>query len=202
MEQRRGSIHDRNGLPFGRAMKRLHELVVRADKVYEEIQQNFDQAANPAMGIATEDALVQMWQNHVEGKQDSKLEFEGTNDNEAPVDNPGQIADMDRDLTTALQIAFTSMPKLDGKESKKTVARLREAKRLQQRVETVGRQILELLAEFSDGPESCVALRAELENLKTAIDPTNERNKILFKSPADDVDDNASMAGNNGQERV
>jgi len=196
MEQRLGSpVYFKNAPPFGRAMRRLHEQTERARDFYNNIMDEFDQDITSSVKkYATEEVLAELWQNKINGKRDPRISVDDGEEDETFRETKGKVADMKRDLSNALLLALHSTIRHGREESVRNKARRDTAKRLLRKVETANALILDLLGQVRGGREHCVALVSELDELKALIDPDNH--KDIYKTEADDVDDNAPSAGN------
>lgn len=182
-------------------MRKLHGQMEAAETFYQGIQQEFDNDTTAMKKYATEEVLTELWQNRVNGKRDSRLEAEDTADDDSFRETKFQFMEMRKDIERALAIALQSSTKIEKGESKKSRGRCEDARRLQKKVGTAAGDILDLLVKATMERDECEALLRELGGLKKLIDPEADENKRLYKTTAeDDEDDNSSMAGNDGRE--
>jgi len=102
-----------------------------------------------------------------------------------------EFEDENRKVAQDLDRALRSKMRENG-QSRRSAARLDAAKRLQEKVETAGMQILDLLETAAEGPGRCAALVHELDYLRELINPGHEKNADLYAGRANEDEDEGS----------
>lgn len=195
MDIRLGSMAQvQNAMPFGRAMRKLHEQVTAAEQFYSSFQSDYDNEISILKRYAPVAVLSGLWRARVVGKRDLKtvLEGEERQDDENLREIKGKFDDTARDLRHALTTALSADFKMDAAKSNQNKIRCGEAHCLYERVTLSNTLIRQRLNNVAESREDCVLLVKQLVELGKIIDPESEDNRFLYQSPADEEDNNTS----------
>lgn len=177
----------RDALPFGKAMKKLRTVVKEAETIHSEILTAFVVDVQNVKNYTPDKILRQLWSLKLDSV--SKIPERVENHNQHSFDNSdqdGNKAKKENDsedtlheqlnhqiaqVAEALKQAHTSIV---VEKSNTTIFKASE--RLKEKIDTAGRQILELSHRVGDGSQDCEALLDELKGLHTLL----ESNKKLY----------------------
>lgn len=169
-----GSLKE--GLPFGKAMKWLHEETEVAIAFYNEFEAEFG-AEVERLTYADKKMQKKLWTMKLAGKRSDPNQ----NMPDKPAEKWGKLfSEQKRSLCVAMEAVLNATLSLRDKNSPKPVA-LEVMKRLQQKVDTVSRQIVDLLNSAAADREHCKVLLGELGFLKWLVDPKKEENKTMLE---------------------
>lgn len=185
---------EKSTVPFSKAMRNLHRQLDKTASTYETFQRDYENDISSIKKYATKDILDRLWKLRVKGEKDPKTIGDNDDENEQPDEelagNKDKLQLCQRNAAQALKVAINSAVKEKGSKS-----RIRTAEHLKDKVKTSSRQILKLFDLALEGPEHCVTLWDELDELKKMVDPESPRNKALYKG---DLDEDAVSSGGSG----
>ncbi|TGO39854.1 hypothetical protein BHYA_0046g00070 [Botrytis hyacinthi] len=188
-------------LPFGKAMKKLRTVIKEAGVIYSEVLKEYDADVQSVKTYTPERILRQLWalkldsvskipkqtedldQHTGYGNPDQDSNIKKVNDSEDTLYE--QLNHQIAQVMEALKSAHVSTV---GEKSSTTVSKASE--RLKEKIDTTGRQILELFQRARNGSQDCEALLDELNGLYTLL----EGNKKLYanEKEGENVESSAS----------
>lgn len=196
-----GDVLQKDTLPFGKAMKKLRTVIKEAETAFSGFLKQYDSDIQSIREYTPDKILRQLWTLKLDSVSKVPQQAEDPNrdqgyGNEDQDDNSKKINDSEDTpyeilnnqvmrVAVALKQAHTSMI---GEKSSATVFKASE--RLKEKIETTGRQILELSQRAKDGNQDCEALLDELKGLYTLL----ESNKKLFAVEKEGEDAEGSNA--------
>jgi hypothetical protein len=169
-------------LPFGLAMKELHRKLEAAEKFYESFESEYEDDIKSIKAYAAKEILEKLWTRKVRGSnapQAASTNQDGYNDGDF-AEYGGKFAAFRGTVRHALDEAMNSRLG-DGAHDLQSGTRYNSMCRLVEKIETANRQILPLLDGASKGQDACKVLIEELQQLKSLVDPENEKTKHIFK---------------------
>ncbi|KAL2076215.1 hypothetical protein VTL71DRAFT_1158 [Oculimacula yallundae] len=184
---------------FSKAMKRLFKELAEAETVYGDHQTAFDNDTTEIKKYAGDDSLGVLWKKKWAGKNGDS---DGENAQEATEVFSQTHADLKQKLEMALQEATLSKF-TPGQDARRTPIQIENAKRLQEKVVTASKQIIDLLGNVSLHRDYSLSLLNELVLLKTLIDPELDANKSLYRPGAGvGAGDSAGAGNGDGQQQA
>lgn len=189
-----------NGIPFGRAMTKLHKQLERAYRFYEDFKSQFENEISLIKVYAEDHILEDLWVMKVRGRSLPVMrgnrgfsDFRGDSDEDDPaLERPGlRFAVMRKKVIEALGTALHSdvNASTGSLQSKKAAGRHDSIERLHGKVATANEQIRSLLSAAADTSENCDGLLNELQMLKDLVDPDSVKNRALYRDFDDEEDE-------------
>lgn len=183
-------------VPFGRAMRKLHKELEKAEAFYKGFYNDFDADIQSIKAFATQDIRADLWllkAGRLPGDRKSSDSTEGNDDNDQEK-SPEQLSQKfdgwEEKVNRAMQTAIDARIGESSSPNRKIETRLDSRRRLQRKVEVASEQIADLLQKAADDRDGCKALLSELDALKALIDPDDQKNSEMYKGVGDDeVDD-------------
>jgi len=173
---------DKESLPFGKAMHKLHRQLLQAEEFYGNFQTEYDNDIEKIQRYANEKILSMLWVLRVGGIKNSAATLnEQDDENDDLADMTEKFSAMRKKVAQALQGAINSNIKEGTAPGRKSKIRLENGRRMRDKLITANQLILELLNSTPEARDDCKALIHELGQLKTLIDPDVEENKELYK---------------------
>ncbi|KAF7911105.1 uncharacterized protein EAF01_002613 [Botrytis porri] len=176
-------------LPFGKAMKKLRTVIKEAGVIYSGVLKEYDADIQSVKTYTPERILRQLWalkldsvskipeqmedlnQHGGYGNQDQDANIKKVNDSEDTL-----YEQLNHQIAQVMEALKQALMSTVGEKSSATVFKASE--RLKEKIDTTGRQILELFQRSRDGSQDCEALLDELNGLFTLL----EGNKKLYAS--------------------
>ncbi|KAF5871775.1 putative ribonuclease p complex subunit protein [Botrytis fragariae] len=174
-------------LPFGKAMKKLRTVIKDAGVIYSGVLKEYDSDVQSVKTYTPERILRQLWTLKLDSVSKIAEPTEDLNQH-ARYGNPDQdtnikkVDDSEDTLYEQLnhQIAQVmealKQARVSTVEEKSSATVFKASERLKEKIDTTGRQILELFQRARDGSQDCEALLDELNGLYTLL----EGNKKLY----------------------
>jgi hypothetical protein len=181
-----------NPLPFGRAMKNLHNQLGKAEELYSRFQSEYENEIAAVKKYTKARTLSSMWASKVKGERDPQT-FAEDEDRLADDDIEKfdqNFADMEKKVAAALRTAVSSTLNM-VQSSEKQQARFQASKRLQQRLRLALQQFMDLMEKAKESGEHCRYLVDELQKFQALVNPDSEMNKELYRSSDEDEDASA-----------
>lgn len=201
MDTRLGTLPQiMSALPFGRAMRKLHEQVSTAEQFYTKLRDDFDSAIEQISTHCSIKLQQSIWRSRVEGRLDPKSIMRGQEErtNADVRELKGQFLDARRDLLHALHTALSSKFEVNPEKDLQSAVDYKAGRRMLDNVRLKSEHIEQLMRETRENREGCVMLLDVLEELKEMIDPEKDKNKVLFQRVENEEDDRRSTDGNVG----
>jgi len=181
-----------SNVPFGQAMRRLFKQLEKAEDFYRTFQSEFNNDVAAIKKYATPEILMELWLLKVQGgprRQPSYQSQEPTDENDPSIQVKVQrFDDINSKLLHCLRVGLDARISDAIQGSSQNVTRLDSIRRLQEKVQLASEYITDLVHKASKSGEDCDALLRELELLKGLVDPSDERNKGLYRSDEEEGD--------------
>ncbi|TGO11815.1 hypothetical protein BTUL_0101g00370 [Botrytis tulipae] len=174
-------------LPFGKAMKKLRTVIKEAGVIYSGVLKEYDADVQSVKTYTPERILRQLWTLKLDSvskipKQTEDLDQHagyGNSDQDANIEKVNDSEDtlyeqLNHQIAQVMEALKQAHVSTVGEKSSATVFKASE--RLKEKIDTTGRQILELFQRARDGSQDCEALLDELNGLYTLL----EGNKKLY----------------------
>lgn len=174
-------------LPFGKAMKKLRTVIKEAGVIYSGVLKEYDVDVQSVKTYTPERILRQLWAFKLDSvskipKQIEELDQHagyGNSDQDANIKKVNDSEDtlyeqLNHQIAQVMEALKQARVSTVGEKSSATVFKASE--RLKEKIDTTGRQILELFQRARDGSQDCEALLDELNGLYTLL----EGNKKLY----------------------
>ncbi|QSZ37648.1 hypothetical protein DSL72_008747 [Monilinia vaccinii-corymbosi] len=177
----------RDALPFGKAMKKLRTVVKEAETIYSGVLKEYDTDVQRVKNYTPDNILRQLWSLKLDSE--SKIPERAEDHNQHSYDNQDQDGNdtkksndsedtlheqLNHQIAQVAEALKQAHMSIVGEKSSATVFKASE--RLKEKIDTTGRQILELSHRASDGSQDCEALLDELKGLHILL----ESNKKLY----------------------
>ncbi|KAF7953556.1 uncharacterized protein EAE97_000955 [Botrytis byssoidea] len=174
-------------LPFGKAMKKLRTVIKEAGVIYSGVLKEYDADVQSVKTYTPARILRQLWTLKLDSvsripKQTEDLEQHAGYGNLDQDTNIKKVNDSEDTLYEQLnhQIAQVmealKQARVSTVREKSSATVFKASERLKEKIDTTGRQILELFQRARDGSQDCEALLDELNGLYTLL----EGNKKLY----------------------
>ncbi|ATZ50099.1 hypothetical protein BCIN_05g04820 [Botrytis cinerea B05.10] len=173
-------------LPFGKAMKKLRTVTKEAGVIYSGVLKEYETDVQSVKTYTPERILRQLWALKLDSVSKITEQVEDLNQH-AGYDNPDQDVNkkvndsedtlyeqLNHQIAQVMEALKQARMSTVGEKSSATVFKASE--RLKEKIDTTGRQILELFHRARDGSQDCEALLDELNGLYTLL----EGNKKLY----------------------
>ncbi|TGO56753.1 hypothetical protein BOTNAR_0216g00080 [Botryotinia narcissicola] len=174
-------------LAFGKAMKKLRTVIKEAGVIYSGVLKEYDADVQSVKTYTPERILRQLWALKLDSvsnipKQTEDLDQHagyGNSDQDADIKKVNDSEDtlyeqLNHQIAQVMEALKQARVSTVGEKSSATVFKASE--RLKEKIDTTGRQILELFQRARDGSLDCEALLDELNGLYTLL----EGNKKLY----------------------
>ncbi|THV54422.1 hypothetical protein BGAL_0027g00340 [Botrytis galanthina] len=174
-------------LPFGKAMKKLRTVIKEAGVIYSGVLKEYDVDVQSVKTYTPERILRQLWAFKLDSvskipKQTEELDQHtgyGNSDQDANIKKVNDSEDtlyeqLNHQIAQVMEALKQARVSTVGEKSSATMFKASE--RLKEKIDTTGRQILELFQRARDGSQDCEALLDELNGLYTLL----EGNKKLY----------------------
>lgn len=174
-------------IPFGIAIRKLHDQLKRSKDVYAQFLQGYDDEVSHIKNYASADTMNELWTRRIVGRRDPKsvLSGEVKEDDENLLQASGYLDDAQEEISRALKMALDSWTKA-GVHSMYEES----AQRLKGKINLAANQTQDLFNKFKNGRQYCVALMQELTSLEALVDPQSENNLPLHREFNDIGDGN------------
>ncbi|KAF7938850.1 uncharacterized protein EAE98_001187 [Botrytis deweyae] len=174
-------------LPFGKAMKKLRTVIKEAGVIYSGVLKEYDADVQSVKTYTPERILRQLWALKLDSVSKIPEQAEdlnqhagyGNSDQDANTKKVNDSEDtlyeqLNHQIAQVMEALKQARVSTVGEKSSATVFKASE--RLKEKIDTTGRQILELFQRARDGSQDCEALLDELNGLYTLL----EGNKKLY----------------------
>ncbi|TGO58881.1 hypothetical protein BCON_0050g00120 [Botryotinia convoluta] len=180
-------VRHKDALPFGKAMKKLRTVIKEAGVIYSGVLKDYDTDVQSVKTYTPERILRQLWALKLDSVSKIPEQTEDLNQH-AGYGNPDQDTNikkvndsedtlyeqLNHQIAQVMEALKQARVSTVGEKSSATVFKASE--RLKEKIDTTGRQILELFQRARDGSQVCEALLNELNGLYTLL----EGNKKLY----------------------
>ncbi|KAF7960826.1 hypothetical protein EAE96_000499 [Botrytis aclada] len=179
-------------LPFGKAMKKLRTVIWEARVIYSGVLKEYDTDVQSVKTYTPERILRQLWALNLDSVSKVPEQTEdfnqhagyGNSDQDANIKKVNDSEDtlyeqLNHQIAQVMEALKQARVSTVGDKSSATVFKASE--RLKEKIDTTGRQILELFQRARDGSQDCEALLDELNGLYTLL----EGNKKLYVNEKD-----------------
>lgn len=170
----------KTALPFGKAMNKLHQQIVRSEEFYSTFKSEYDNDVERIKNYANDESLLSLWVLRVKGERDPKVTGNHDRNDEELAETAEKIHFMKNRLRDAFAEALFSTMNNEKGPGRKGLIRYETAKRLKEKVALANSQVSALLDQVPKGPEYCIALLAEFEKLKFMLNPDDVKNKEMY----------------------
>ena len=182
-EARHSAKEKNNGMPLGKALKKLHREVGTSEEFHDNFLRTFENDIDRVKNYCPKDLLHSIWVLRIKGERSEQ-------------DDGGQDEDIS-DTKERFELRKNQITQALAEASKSSLkdfkgTRLASAERLKEKVDTYMSQILKLLNLAPKAREHCSALVDTLKELKDLIDPEVEKNKELMTGSSEDEDGDGS----------
>ncbi|KAF7888258.1 uncharacterized protein EAF02_002799 [Botrytis sinoallii] len=174
-------------LPFGKAVKKLRTVIKEAGVIYSGVLKEYDADVQSVKTYTPERILRQLWALKLDSVSEIPEQTEdlnqhagyGNSDQDANTKKVNDSEDtlyeqLNHQIAQVMEALKQARMSTVGEKSSATVFKASE--RLKEKIDTTGRQILELFQRARDGSQDCEALLDELNGLYTLL----EGNKKLY----------------------
>ncbi|KAJ8066234.1 hypothetical protein OCU04_005318 [Sclerotinia nivalis] len=173
----------KNALPFGKAMKKLRTVVKEAGTVYSEVLKEYDTDVQSVKKYTPDRILRQLWclkldsvskipeqtedSNHYGNRHQQGNNVKKINDSEDTL-----YEQLNRQISQVVEALKQARMSIVGEKSSATLFKASE--RLKEKIDTTGRQILELFQRARDGSQDSEALLDELNGLFNLLESSKK----------------------------
>ncbi|ESZ98159.1 hypothetical protein SBOR_1462 [Sclerotinia borealis F-4128] len=180
----------KDALPFGKAMKKLRTVVKDAETIYSGVLKEYNADVQNIKNYTPDKILRQLWSLKLDSvsriqdqTEDSNQHADyGNQDRDQDGNNVKKVHDsedtlyeqLNQQIAQVVEALKQAHMSIVGEKSSTTVFKASE--RLKEKIDTTGRQILELFQRAKDGSQDCEALLDELNGLYTLL----ESNRKLY----------------------
>jgi len=166
--------HDRDSVDFDKACNKLFKQLEHAEAFYQKFQQDFDSDVTAIKKYAGDDILKQLWSRRigVPGRRDSMSSEDLIVEWEEHLKKPCEkFGIMGKKIESCLE--KTAAAEIVVPRSSRDESTMDSAKLLQDKIETAGEGIRNLLRKVYRSREYCSKLLKELDELKTLVKSRN-----------------------------